>query len=348
VAAVAKAPQPDATAPQPDATAPQLDATAPQADATAPQADAMAPQADATAPEGVATAPQADATAPQPDATAPQPDATAPEEVATAPQEVATAPQEVATAPQEVAAEPAPATRTTIPPPGAVKAVAELDALVAEIDELFPGVGRLAPDLQRAYFFIWVARMKRMAEAGGADREVAKRVTVVSRRLAELVQAYWPGSGREMAFGAQAAEVAAFQVGWAPAPRDWAEAEEIAHGTLDRVLAASEAEGLDPEGWADTPKGAGGKTGPDRALVLAAKAIDAVLAQRAEVGARWQPEDADLEKLLGAARKLRAVRGMVADDMAWGKAMGNLRRVLPALGKRGAKIKEAVDPRFKG
>ncbi len=55
----------------------------------------------------------------------------------------------------------------------------------------------------------------------------------------------------------------------------------------------------------------------------------------------------EFEQLLQSARKLRWLRGAVRDDLAWGVAIGRVRRAVPSLGERSSRVRDVLDHRYK-
>jgi hypothetical protein len=223
-----------------------------------------------------------------------------------------------------------------------------LDALAGilnGIEEQLPQFARLAPDRQRLFMVIWICRARSGEEAFPDDAEAKRRAGKVARRLTDLAKTFWPGSVRALQLTARPGDAPELRVKWAPPPRTWAEAEALADRVLEAALAEAEEEGLDADGWIADPRGAPTEPDPEAALAAAVRVVES--ARTSDDPATGQPrvDDATAEALLAAARKLRRVRGRVKDHLTWGLAMGQLRRLVPALGRRSAKLREAIDPR---
>jgi len=136
---------------------------------------------------------------------------------------------------------------------------------------------------------------------------------------------------------------------WATEPGDWRQASVLADRLLQEHLQKSNEAGLDEDGWSDGAARTPPPANPDALLEDVDGELKAMLSTLNEaMGGRFMDVgNAELEVLLSAARKLRWLRGAVRDDVAWGVAMGRLRRTAPLFGERGARVRDALDPRTK-
>jgi hypothetical protein len=249
------------------------------------------------------------------------------------------------------APEPAPreaAAPATPPAPklSSAEATAALDAIARGIEEQLGAFGRLAPQRQRAFLLVWICRARSYEEQLPSDREVHRRIGSIARRLGELAKLFWPGSVRALQLTSRPGDVTELRVRGAAAPSTWSAAAALADRALEEQLAEAEAQGLDPDGWLEDPRAAAtGNADPDQSLAAAVKAIDAVVNALPRDGDAAGLDTAAVDSLLAAARRLRRVRTRVKDGVAWGLAMGNLRRLAPSLGSRGVKLREVLDPK---
>jgi hypothetical protein len=319
-----------------EATTTALALAAAEATTAAPPVALAAAEATTTAP-AVALAP-AEATTAEP---AP-PVALAPgEPAATPPAAEPALPVEAAASP---AAEPALpiAAAAEARGPTADEALAALDGILQGIEQQLGTFGRLAPARQRAFLLIWICRARSYEDALPHEREVHRRIGIIARRLAELAKTFWPGSVRALQLTARPWDVPELRVRGASAPRNWVEACARADGALEDQLAEAERTGLDADGWMDDHSVTAPVGDPAQVLATVVAAVDGALGPRG----LDQPESLDgaaIEALAVAAKRLRRLRRFV-DGVAWGLAMGRLRRAAPALGARGARVRDAIDP----
>jgi hypothetical protein len=319
-----------------EATTTALALAAAEATTAAPPVALAAAEATTTAP-AVALAP-AEATTAEP---AP-PVALAPgEPAATPPAAEPALPVEAAASP---AAEPALpiAAAAEARGPTADEALVALDGILQGIEQQLGTFGRLAPARQRAFLLIWICRARSYEDALPHEREVHRRIGIIARRLAELAKTFWPGSVRALQLTARPWDVPELRVRGASAPRNWVEACARADGALEDQLAEAERTGLDADGWMDDHSVTAPVGDPAQVLATVVAAVDGALGPRG----LDQPESLDgaaIEALAVAAKRLRRLRRFV-DGVAWGLAMGRLRRAAPALGARGARVRDAIDP----
>jgi hypothetical protein len=221
--------------------------------------------------------------------------------------------------------------------------LAGLEATAGEVDARLPALARAAPDVQRALMLVWICRARGLLEGLPGEPEAEARTKAIADRLGELAKAFWPGSVRALQLNAKPADIPSLRVSWAPVPSTWAEARAIAERVLEKLISEGQAEGLDEGGWAKEPEAA--EPNADAQLAANAALVENLLTEKP--GERHTLDEAAVTKLVTAARRLRKLRGKVADDVAWATALGRLRRALPNLGGRGAKLKEALDPKTK-
>lgn len=231
------------------------------------------------------------------------------------------------------------------PPPPAGPSLDEvltaLDGISRDIEAQLGAFARLAPARQRLFMLIWICRARSLEEARPSDREVQRRIGAIARRLTELARTFWPGSVRALQITARPYDLPELRVRSQPSPKTWAAASELTDWMLDQQLAEAEKAGLDADGWADEPRA--GDADPDRTLASAVATINK-FAAAADADEGATVDSATGDAVLAAARKLRSVRGRVRDDVAWGTAMGHLRRLAASLGGRSAKVRDAIDP----
>ena len=224
-------------------------------------------------------------------------------------------------------------------------AIVALDAIIEDIKVDLASFARLAPERQRLRVVIWIARARSFEEALPDEPEVARRADAIARRLDELTKMFESGAVQALKAGASPSACAELKVRWASAPKTWAEAASLADRVLERHLADARVDGRDADGWIEGPSEAPASTDPEKMFDDATAAIEAMAPPAPRPGKALAANQATLERLLRAARKLRWVRTRVQDGMAWGMAMGQLRRLLPAMKTRGKKIEHAIDPK---
>jgi hypothetical protein len=257
--------------------------------------------------------PPAQATALAPPPPAPQPQA---EELAPPPP----APPAQATA-QATALAPAPQPQAD-----------ELAVLAAEIDEQAPVVARLPLEMQRAHLIVWAARARSISDASG-DVAVARRGSAVVRRIGELHKEWWVGVIKAIQATAAPDDVVDGAV-------TWADVERSAREGLGALLADARARGMHIDGWADQPDEA--VSDPERVFDAAVK----VIASSGHLNAR--ADEAEVRLVADAVWKLRSVRGGIRDGLAWGAAVGRVRRMTHGLGRHGRWLRDALDPEQTG
>jgi hypothetical protein len=216
-------------------------------------------------------------------------------------------------------------------------ALAELDEIGRDIEAQLGRVACLTPERQRLSLLAFACRV-RAVEEFTPEREVERSAARLVRRLAEIAKLFWPGAIRPLSLSAVPADVLREVTGAGPAPVTWRDAAAL----TARALTAPHAESLDEDGWADAAALLPRATAPNRLLGEAVAAIAAVL----DAGPSAAIAEAEIAQLVGAACTLRWVRGQVADDVAWGTAVGRLRRALFEMDRRRApELREALDPR---
>lgn len=225
--------------------------------------------------------------------------------------------------------------------------IAALDALMHEIEGHLPTFAKAAPDRQRTLMLLWICRARRVEEAFPGEHEMERRASAIARRLSDLAKMFWPGSVRALQLGARPSDVPELRVRGAPMPRTWAEAALVADRLLKDHLAEAKAEGLDPEGWVTADVEAKIQGSPEKIFTEASATIDQLTAALPKSGKTIVADGPALDKLVVAAKKLRWTRTRVKDTIAWGAAVGRLRKMIPTLKSGGTRIREAIDPKAK-
>jgi hypothetical protein len=307
-------------------------------------------------PEEVVPAP---ATLPPPAAeqTAPAPEPVAATEpvMAAAPEPaIAAQPAPVEAAPVLKVVEAAPAVQPAVPEKSArvrtQEALEAVEGMLAEIEKRLGQLARLCGERQRLNMLVWICRARAIEEAHPGAREVEHAVARVARRLTEIGKMFWPGSVRALQLSARPPDVRReMHANWASEPSNWKEATALAERLLDEHLSKSLEAGMDEDGWADAPMRLPRPADPDALFEEVDAELKALLVPPGEVPNGRLPElsSAELDRLMNAARKLRWLRGGVKDDVGWGVAMGRLRRSIPSLGDRAARVREIVEHRTK-
>jgi hypothetical protein len=232
----------------------------------------------------------------------------------------------------------------------AVEALDSVERLLSGIEERLGHLARMCGERQRLHMMVWICRARAIEEAHPGMRDVEQAVARVARRLTEIGKMFWPGSVRALQLSARPADVRReMHATWASDPANWREATALAERLLDEHLSKSPEAGLDEDGWADAAARTPHALEPDAMLDDVDGEIKALLVPPGEVpnGRAGDLSSADMDRLVNAARKLRWLRGTVRDDLAWGIAVGRLRRAVPSLGDRGGRVRDALDHRSK-
>ncbi|APR86799.1 hypothetical protein A7982_12148 [Minicystis rosea] len=256
-----------------------------------------------------------------------------------------------------VVAEPAPA-RVTVrevehEKPQRLRASDALDTvekLLAGVEQRIGALARMSADRQRLHMLVCICRARAVEEAMPGVRDVEHAVARVARRLTEIGKMFWPGSVRALQLSARPADVRReMHATWASEPTNWVEATSLAERLLDEHMMKSNDAGLDEDGWADGPARQPRPTDPDALFEEVDAELKAILIPPGEVpnGRLAELTPTELEALINAARRLRWLRGAVKDDLAWGIAMGRLRRAVPGLGDRASRVRDVLDQRHK-
>lgn len=233
----------------------------------------------------------------------------------------------------------------------ATEALETVERLLREIEDRLGPLARMAAERQRLYMLVWICRARGIEEGLPDVRDVEHAVARVARRLTEIGKMFWPGSVRALQLSARPADVRReMHATWASEPANWREATALAERLLNDHLGKSVEAGLDEDGWADAlakvppPPDADAMfddVDAELRTLLASTSGDAPTGKTTEIG------NTEFEAVLVAARKLRWLRGCVRDDIAWGVAMGRLRRVLPNMGERSMRVRDVIDYRTK-
>lgn len=247
----------------------------------------------------------------------------------------------------ETAEIPAPATLGTQAEPDS-KAVSLADTLLAlekmlrDIDEQLPTLARKSAERQRIYLLSWICRARAFEEALPDARPVVLAVQRIARRLSEIGKMLWPGSVRALQIATTPADTMEPHAADAP-PSTWAEAADRAESRRSEHIFKATSAGFDEDGWIDANARRLAPPNPDALLAQTVADLDALLARAGEA----LPEGQDLAALVRIAQTLRWVRQSVQDHLAWGLAMGRLRRLSLSLGLPGATLRRTIDPTFR-
>jgi hypothetical protein len=232
----------------------------------------------------------------------------------------------------------------------AADAMESVEKLLASIEERKGHLARMAGERQRLHMMVWICRARSIEESNPGMREVEQAVARVARGLTDIGKMFWPGSVRALQLSARPGDVRReMHATWAAEPSNWREATVLAERLLEEHLAKSPEAGLDEDGWADGPLRTPRPADPDALFAEVDAEIKAILTPPGEVpnGRASDLSGSELDRLVTAARKLRWLRGAVRDDLAWGVAVGRLRRSLPSLGERAARVRDVLDHRTK-
>ena len=248
---------------------------------------------------------------------------------------------------------PAPAPAVAHPLPARMRtaeALESVDRLLADIEERIGHLARMCGERQRLHMMVWICRARAVEEGQPGIRDVEQAVARVARRLTEIGKMFWPGSVRALQLSARPADVRReMHASWAAEPANWREATVLAERLLEEHLSKSPELGLDEDGWADAAARTPRPADPEALFEEVDGEIKAILIPPGEVpnGRAGELSSVEFDRLLGAARKLRWLRAGVRDDLAWGIAMGRLRRAVPSLGDRAGRVRDVLDHRSK-
>lgn len=243
-----------------------------------------------------------------------------------------------AISPPRVGASPPSATRDAI-----VAALEVIEDVLVEVEQELGRFARLAPERQRLELLAWICRARAVEEAFAGERDVSLAVARVARRLTELAKTFWPGSVLALQLTTTPADTMEARTGHVP--YTWVDAGASARQRIDAERARGAAAGLDDDGWSDALFLKPAAPDPDDLLMRAI----AELAERLESPrtSRSRAQDhADVDSLLTVARTLRWIRTRASDPVAWGTAVGRLRRHASTLDETAARrLREVLDPR---
>jgi hypothetical protein len=229
-------------------------------------------------------------------------------------------------------------------------ALETVDRMLNEIEGRLDALARMSGERQRLHMMVWICRARAVEEANPGIRDVEQAVARVARRLTDIGKMFWPGSVRALQLSARPADVRReMHATWAPEPANWREATVLAERLLDEHLVKSAEAGLDEDGWADAAARSPRPPDPEALFKEVDEQIKALLIPPGEVpnGRAGELAGADFDRLLAAARKLRWLRGGMERDLDWGVAVGRVRRAIPSLGERGARVREILDHKTK-
>ncbi|MEO5731380.1 MAG: hypothetical protein ABI134_21345 [Byssovorax sp.] len=217
-----------------------------------------------------------------------------------------------------------------------------LERMLRDIDEQLPTLARKSAERQRIYLLAWICRARAFEEALPDARQVVLAVQRIARRLSEIGKMLWPGSVRALQIATTPADTMEPYAADAP-PSTWAEAADRAESRRSEHIFKATSAGFDEDGWIDANAGRLAPPNPDALLAQTVADLDALLARAGEA----LPEGQDLAALVRIAQTLRWVRQSVQDHLAWGLAMGRLRRLSLSLGLPGATLRRTIDPTFR-
>src|SRR6185369_11899957 len=200
----------------------------------------------------------------------------------------------------------------------------------------------LSPERQRLFMLIWICRARAVEELLQGVIEVERAVGRVALRLTDIGKLFWPGSVRALQMRARPGDTPELRT-QRGVPRTWAEAVVSAEARLDEHLARPD---LDDDGWPDAALLGPEPGDPDALLARAVAELDANV--KKPRGSRVEEEpidtgDARAAALLRVAWTLRWIRGRVSDPVAWGIALGRLRKLAPAFTDRVGALKKALE-----
>ncbi len=225
-----------------------------------------------------------------------------------------------------------------------------VEQILQTIETRLGALARMSSERQRLHMMVWICQARAIEEALPEVREVEHATARVARRLTEIGKMFWPGSVRALQLSARPADVRReMHATWAAESKDWHEATILAERLLSDHLAKSADQNLDEDGWADGTARQPPPAEPDVMLAMVENDLRSLLTPPGEVPNARLPElgPTEFEGLLNSARKLRWLRGQVRDDLAWGVAMGRLRRAASAMGDRSPRVREVLDHRTK-
>jgi hypothetical protein len=230
------------------------------------------------------------------------------------------------------------------------EALESVEKLLSDIETRIGALARMSADRQRLNMLVAICRARSVEESMPGVREVEHAVARVARRLTEIGKMFWPGSVRALQLSARPADVRReMHATWASEPTNWVEATNLAERLLGDHMAKSADANLDEDGWADGAARLPRPNDPDALFDEVDAELKAMLIPPGEVpnGRLAELTPTELEALVSAARKLRWLRGAVKDDLAWGVAMGRLRRSVPGLGDRASRVRDVLDFKHK-
>ena len=220
-------------------------------------------------------------------------------------------------------------------------ALAALDKMLHDIDAQLPAVAKKSAEQQRLHLLVWICQARAFEEAWPEARPVPIAVQRIARRLGEIGKMLWPGSVRALQLATSPADTMEPHAAEAP-PTTWAQAAERAElRRREHILKATSA-GFDADGWMDTTAGAP-PPNPGALLAQAVADLDALLARSVDAST----EEHDVAALVRIAQVLRWTRRSATDHLAWGIAMGRLRRRSTSLGTHGVTLRKTIDPTYK-
>lgn len=237
-------------------------------------------------------------------------------------------------------------------PSSEAEAVELLKAMVGEVDIETPLLAIRSPDRVRAYCTLQIYRARAYAErfsppAAPAVPAVEAALGAVAGALRSILTRFRAGHVFAVRFARVPADLRQLIVDGV-APKTWSavwlQAEEDAARRVDREASL----GLDPDGWVESPSVLPAGIDCHRLHVTVGREINQLLDRggKANRSGSGFPSDAELARILLAARVLRALRLHVEGPVEWATNMGALRRLEEMLGSGPrAALHAILDPR---
>jgi hypothetical protein len=222
------------------------------------------------------------------------------------------------------------------------EALAALDGMLHDIDTQLPKLAKKSAERQRYQLLSWICRARAHEEALPDARLVTAAVQRIARRLSEIGKMLWPGSVRALQLATAPSDTLEPHATEFP-PTTWAEAADRAEQRYREHIRKSTAAGFDEDGWIDAHPVGPAPREPDALLAQAVKDLEALLARPSAAST----EEQDSTAILRIAQTLRWVRESAQDHLAWGLAMGRLRRVALPVTTTAALLRKTIDPSFR-
>ena len=219
------------------------------------------------------------------------------------------------------------------------EALAALDAMLHDIDAQLPRLAKKSPERQRFQLLGWICRARAYEELLPDARPVTIAVQRVARRLSEVGKMLWPGSVRALQLATTPADTMEPHATDSP-PGTWADAAARAEMRHREHIRKATLAGFDEDGWIDAHATVPAPPHPDAVLAQTVKELEALLARSGDA----LTDEHDLATIVRIAQTLRWIRETTQDHLAWGLAMGRLRRLALPLGAPGSLLRKTIDP----